>query len=327
MQNQFASPLTFITVLFRDQVELHLMQLQAYSFCMVCESIIGNIYVVIEGIRRDDPLFNEYEEIITKAYPPSLRHYVCIYSGYDYIPDNANYNPKFGWYNQQALKLLAACSVGTKYSIVLDAKNHFIGPVNLESFFTGGVPHYFLEKHAPDMRRFWDNSIDFFCARDIFANSDFKVQTVTPFVFNTESVSHVVATICRRSQVELHEALPLHSITEFFAYFVCTFCADPPTEVRQSRNSLASSAFHIQQSPLAVTIGKHCPAEHRWNSFANRMAILAQHQTIKTFSIHRGAIKYLDEDYKKSLIKFYSDIYSNLVVEFIKTRILYQSAG
>jgi hypothetical protein len=165
--------LTFITVAFNDDIELNLLQLQAFSFCMVADEIIDAIYVVLEGLSPNEIHLKDYANRVKSSYPHNLRNRVFVLSGFELVIGSDSYNFKQGWYNQQALKLLAACKANTRYSIILDAKNHFIKPIELSSFFDSELPCYFIQRQAPKMRRFWEGSLAFFDAIDPFPNSDF----------------------------------------------------------------------------------------------------------------------------------------------------------
>jgi hypothetical protein len=312
-QDESSKELTFITVLFENPLELRLLQLQAHSFCLVDPQIIHKILLVFEG--EDPQLLTEtLTSDLIRSYPKNIRARVSIILGTGLICKNAKHTQNHGWYNQQALKLLAASKAETPYSVVLDAKNHFVKPITHDSFFSKNKPIYFLERHAAPMLRFWHNSLDFFGTTDPFSDSEFKIQTVTPFTFHTGLAASLISYIEKKVGTDVYTAFStLSSITEFFSYF-CYLHSEVGT--KEEGNPNESLPYIISPSPLVSTIGRADPLENPWNSFEQRMLLITTYDTVRTFSIHRGSIGYLDQAYRENLFNFYADIYSTPIAEF-----------
>jgi hypothetical protein len=316
--------LTFITVLFDNPLELRLLQLQAISFILVDPQIIDKILVVFEG-DNSQLLTERLTSDLIRSYPKHIRERVSILLASDLVSKNAKHSKNHGWWNQQALKLLAASRAKTPYSIVLDAKNHFVKPITYDCFFSENKPIYFLERHAEPMLKFWHNCIDFFDISDPFPDSDFKIQTVTPYIFYTPSVASLISYIGKKAGSDVYTAFStLSSITEFFSYF----CYLHSKSCRQEEGTMNESIpYNISPSPLVSTIGRADPREHPWNSFEQRMLLVTTYDTVRTFSVHRGSIEYLDQHYRDSLVDFYADTYSAPIAEFILEFILKGSQG
>lgn len=154
--------LDFATVVFRD--ELPLLRLQARSFdrWMPSENV-GTIFVIIndqnedacvravEALRSDYGAFSDRLRVVQPAEimlkePANIaghveRFWVRHLLGYKRaIPiPRKNRNPvgwvgNNGWAMQQAFKLQIAALAEGSHVVILDSKNHFIGPVDASDF-------------------------------------------------------------------------------------------------------------------------------------------------------------------------------------------------
>jgi hypothetical protein len=108
-----------VTVVFQD--ELPVLKLQAQSVDLYCQNI---------GIRSIFIMVNDTQQVADQIDPNwwgSLSHCVRV------VPRNIfslGYWSPSGWVSQQILKLLASSISHNRFSMVLDAKTIFVGPVN-----------------------------------------------------------------------------------------------------------------------------------------------------------------------------------------------------
>jgi hypothetical protein len=108
-----------VTVVFQD--ELPVLKLQAQSIDLYCQNI---------GIRSIFVMVNDTQQVadqIDPAWWGSLSHYVRVIPRHVF---SLKYWSLSGWVSQQILKLLGSSISYNRFSMVLDAKTIFVGPVD-----------------------------------------------------------------------------------------------------------------------------------------------------------------------------------------------------
>ena len=312
MTSLASEKVSFITVLFDDPIELALMQLQAHSFIFMQDDIIGEIMVVLDGLSEEEIIGRGISDKILNCYPFALRSLVSINSSNSMLSSSPH---RQSWFNQQAIKILAASISKYRYSVILDAKNHFFKHVSVESLFPNNKPQYFLEKHSPEMLHYYANVLEFFGGEDPHHGILHKIQTVTPFIFENSIIRSMISYINKREGVSLAETMHNSRITEFFSYFIygSSILAD---------SSSFFESISLDGQHTACTIGACNPKDNPWNSLESRLALISKNESILVFGVHRKAISFLDSEYKKGLLDFYRTTYGGIVESFVASNIL-----
>lgn len=126
-----------------------------------------------------------------------------------------------GWLTQQALKLKVAHRIATDHYLVLDAKNHFIRPVNLDTFVKNGKPVaevVSLGRLNETVHSSWISSQLYWGLNPVDWISD-VIRPITPFVFDTGLVNSMVAEIAAKSGVKIGQFFA-HSDPVLFEFFL-----------------------------------------------------------------------------------------------------------
>ena len=179
----------FVTVVF--QRDLNLLKLQARSIALyVPKNLIKSIIIICRDEQSPDIIRNN----IVSEYK-DLQNKVTVYNNSQFINEKTNEIDN-GWFIQQIIKLRAYKVCTSKYHIVLDAKNHFISPIDESFFFKNEKPLQVLENcKTYNMRNYIINSLNVF---ENYKNSTSSVlyyteenapyfQTLlTPVIFKTE---------------------------------------------------------------------------------------------------------------------------------------------
>jgi len=181
-------PLDVVTVVFND--ELRLLKLQARSMGRYLDpTLVGSIYVIVND-RRPAVVRAFFLEHILPEYG-SLKHKVRFLLHDDVWQTR---NRRFGWQSQQALKLIAARQVKADSYLILDAKNHFVRPVQSDAFF---APDGRLRSHLYLMVPKFQQA--FAAACDLFGlpgdHNGPCLPTTTPFLADRQLVTDMLQTI------------------------------------------------------------------------------------------------------------------------------------
>ena len=291
----------FCTLCFNDEIELKLLKLQAISFRYVDYKIINNVIIFYNDNGIDKINY------IIKFYPIEIRHKVKIIYRDNFIKLN-----KSNWRNQQLLKLLLCKIVSTKHYIVLDSKNHFIRNVYYHNFFKDNKPILYLS-HPGSMIKYYKNCLKYFnikCPFNYDTNKFWenrKLITTTPFVFITNEVRNLIKYIEKREKKLFSKFfLNNYNITEF--YFYSTYLIF--TKKIKKCSFMNDIKVCIYNNPNAW-----------WNTY-NRKKHVVTEQNWKIFGLHRGAIRRMDNNYKRNLITLYKNFFDNNTVMFIKNDLL-----
>jgi hypothetical protein len=246
--------LTFITVVFRDEIET--LKIQARSIDLYVNDV-SNITVVINDTDLDiDPSWwgRHSDKVTIKKYDYTVR---------------IN-----GWENQQLLKLLAASEATTDWSVVLDAKTLFIRPYDVSKVFDNGrVKSGILQvfKQFTDSQQFIEKHYNIQMPRTIGPGG-------VPFVFHTETVKDLVNSVDDFTDFFQTVVRYPHLTTEFHLYsgFVLSKYGN--------YDKLYSEEVYYQ--PMNI-------ADFQINEFDEKMDAICTDPCIITASIHRRAIKLL----------------------------------
>ncbi len=308
MNSEINTKMDFVTIIFNNHIEVELLKVQAHSFAYVDESIIKNIIIVYNDIG--DSTRNQKEQILKDVlffYPARLREKVNIVSSDDFGLAAVRSN----WYSQQVAKIMISTLVTTSHYVVLDGKNHFIRNVGLEYFFEDGLkPYLHLQEHGDDMMNFYNNCLNYFSVPCPYPNKR-KIQTVTPFVFKTEVCIDLIGHInARENRTFPSFIMEEKKYTEFFFYYAYLLATSKINE------------YVISPSLRFIAVGRADPKIYEYNSFESKLSAINQNQNLCVMGLHRGAICYLDKEYKAKLVNLYRKYYCPCVVDFIKDKIL-----
>jgi hypothetical protein len=118
--------------------ELHLLKLQARSIAQHLQpDDVGRLWVVLNepvpGQARD-----YFDRHIAHEYGQFIDHVVVVERD-ELLRRVPVHRSRWGWRMQQVLKLRVACRIGSACYLILDAKNHFIRRVSVNSFFDGST--------------------------------------------------------------------------------------------------------------------------------------------------------------------------------------------
>ncbi|WP_313408286.1 DUF6492 family protein [Aeromicrobium sp.] len=197
--------LTFVVVVF--EAEQDLLRLQAASLARHLDPAIAARIVVLDQSRP--PITGRARRRLLAAYGP-LADRVDIVT----TPPAAD-----GWISQQVLKLTIADDIDTSHYVVLDAKTHAVGPVDLDTFFSpDGHAHlrwYRYDGHPMESRvartAAWLGLPAEVVREELPA-------TTTPFVFVTDEVRALVRHVEQREGATFDAAFRSAGLIEFPLY-------------------------------------------------------------------------------------------------------------
>ena len=275
--------LTFVSVVF--EAELPLLRLQARSASVYLPLELVEAIIVIDNTARGipkkfrDELLDDYGRLasLVRILRPS---------------DICHVASTTGWRSQQILKLRVAELITSDRYVTLDAKNHFVSPVEL-SFFEAAdgrarVNVYGYETHPlrPNLER-----VLTYVGLDPSDYVGRFTATVTPFVLDAATVRAMVADIQRSSGRDFSKEFVAQDLTEFFLYSGWIL----------SQGTTLDEAFDCHQIS--------CPTV--WPRAANidgvRAAVeQADRREAPVFSVHRRALAQLDEQSVDAVADFWT---------------------
>jgi hypothetical protein len=125
----------------------------------------------------------------------------------------------YGWFGQQFCKLLVSQYVRTARYLILDSKNHLIGPLNkvmIEApdgrIRTGSHPY-----HHHTLRPYLQRCCDYFRIKPAVVMDRF-LPTTPPFIMMTDIVRRLIIDIEKREKRLFADAFRAQGFTEFFLY-------------------------------------------------------------------------------------------------------------
>jgi len=300
MTNIIDFKMDFVTIIFNHDIEIQSLKLQAASFEFVDKDLINNILVVFnDDINIKDKFIVEFENII-KYYPEDIKNKIKLL-----FLDDINLNFTYSnWFTQQLVKIEIAKQINTKYYIMLDAKNHFIKNITKDLFFSSNnKPYMYFNDSGSAFDTYYNNCLDYFnveCPNKSLELGPLKVQTTTPFLFITKACLSLIDYVETKEQKPFYEFfVESKKYTEFYFYYsYLIFC-----------NKTSKYDYNRYHHPV-ITVGHQDPKTAYYNSWEYKKHILDT-EYIALFSLHRYSISILDNEYKKSLIEFYNNIYKN----------------
>ena len=303
--------LDFVTVTYKNETEINLLKLQAYSFSFVDKSIINNILVIFNDSKSFDETFKEifYNEII-HCYPNELIKKIKLLFLEDLKVDLDYSN----WFTQQLVKLEVSKCVSSDYYVILDSKNHFINEITIDYFFNNNTPYLYFNCHNEKMLEFYYNSLNYFNVKCPYSNNsnfneNFKLQASTPFLFITKECLNLINYVEKQENKSFKDFfMETMKFTEFFFYYAYLVFS----------NKYLYYEYKIHLQPV-ITIGPQDPATNHFNTWEYKKTTLRNNK-IYVFSLHRECFTILDNSYKEKLLKFYKKIYKNInIIELIET--------
>lgn len=196
---------TFVVVVF--EAEQDLLWLQATSFA-----------------RHVDPSIVARIIVLDQSRPPmagrSRRRLLAAYGALADRVDIITTAPAAdGWISQQVLKLSIADDVLTSHYVVVDAKTHAVGPVDLDTFFApDGRAHlrwYRYEGHPMQSRV--ARTAAWLGLPDEVTNEELPA-TTTPFVFVTDEVRALIRHVAHHDAAPFATAFRTAGLIEFPLY-------------------------------------------------------------------------------------------------------------
>jgi hypothetical protein len=274
--------LALVTVVFEP--EYLLLWLQARSMAAFLPDELVEEIVVIDNSARSMParikeqMSEEYGALSAKVRILRPRD-ICL------MPRTVGYR------SQQVLKLCVASKLSTERYVVLDAKNHFIAPVERELF------------EAPDGRaRVSTNSYESHPLRPrlehvlqyLGLNPRTYVQQFTapvpPFVFDTAVVKSLIDDIEHRSGRSFPREFVANALTEFFLYAGWII----------ANNGSLDDIYELQPASRPYI----------WPETSNRDGVerairAATDREAAVFAVHRIALARLDVESARALSDFW----------------------
>jgi len=281
---KMGEPFTFVTVTFEQ--EYALLGLQARSMArFVSDDLVAGI-VVIDNAERSMPA--RFRQQLCKEYGPLAAKLRVLRPGaICAVPRIAGYR------SQQILKLCVADEIATPRYIVLDAKNHFIAPVERSLF------------EAPDGRaRISTTNYELHALRPGFEHVmrylgvDPKphlrhfATAVPPIVLDRATVRSLIADIEQRSGRGFADEFVASGLLEFFLY----------TGWITARRGSLDALYELRSTRRPYI----------WRGNANpdgvTRAIRASNDSkAEVFAVHRLALAGLDAESTEAVCKFWTE--------------------
>jgi hypothetical protein len=277
---------TAVTV-FYDR-DFDFMRLQARSFALYVPEQLFSRIILIDNSSRGGKRTDWQRLIRTFGRHAPI---VEIHDAKDISPMPA----MEGWMTQQVLKLAIAKFITTDHYILLDAKNHFVYPIDMNFFYSrDNIPYIDIDCYLNHpLHDFLTRSLNIFGLEKARYISQFY-QTITPFVMYTDVVRELIAELERRERKPFSEVLRDRLVTEFFTYeaFICW--------------RFGTITNHYQVRPIPKD-GIKDVVWPEMNDFSNINKILNNIEETKhqIFSFHRRAGRGLSRDCQNILTEFW----------------------
>jgi len=273
----------FVSVVF--EAECPLLWLQARSMAAYLPDDLVAEVIVIDNSRR--PMPARFTQQLLDAYGP-LSERVRVLRPRDIcaLPRTAGYR------SQQILKLCVADQISSPRYVVLDAKNHFVAPVERDLFEApDGRARISTTSYGSHALRPQLEHVFQYLGLDATPYLESFATTVPPFVLDKDVVRSLIDGIERRSGRTFPEEFVAHRLTEFFLY---------AGWIVASAGSLDDN-YELQQQRRPYI----------WLSTANREGVerairAATDAGAAVFAVHRLALARLDGDSAHALAKFWA---------------------
>ena len=275
---------TFVSVVY--EAELPLLQLQARSMAaFLAPERVADI-LVIDNSSRGMPEGVRAE--LMEAYGPLASLVTVLRPG-----QICELPPGTGWSTQQLLKLAVAAQVRTDAFVLLDAKNHLIGPLNPDFFRAPDgrlrLPSYSYATHP--LRRNLEHVLRYL-GLDPAPHIARFAATVTPFPLDTRIVRDMMADIESRSGRTFAREFLRNDLTEFFLYAGWILA--------QGRDLSEVYDLDLPAFPAIWPRGADAAG------VADAIQAAAERQS-PVFSVHRRALAALTEDGTAALSAFWAE--------------------
>jgi hypothetical protein len=275
--------LDFVTIVYRAEVLL--LKLQARSFRInVGPGLIRSINIIIND---DEPSTLKLIEDFAKTEYGQHFDKVKIWPYSDFMSKR----DEKGWRKQQTLKLLFARQAGAELYIALDAKNHFIRPVNMSDFVSdSGKPLSFWTIQNGSLRNYLRNSLNYFGLGEEISTARVMPAT-TPYALYSELVKDMLSEIEVLEKVSFDAFFhqPGRDVSEFFLYFSYV--------MRRFGSPEELYSFSRRNTVTLFT---------RWpDTEAQQMEVLHKldNSAIKIFGLHKNRINALNSDARRLVIR------------------------
>ena len=283
----------FVTIIYKDEIELGLIKLQAISMKYVDYDLINNIYIIYNDIGEYD-----IKDLII-FYPENVRKKVHLFYNKD-IDKSFTNEAQSNWRNQQILKLLVANIVETKYFLILDGKNHFIRNITHSDFFENDKPILFTNKRDVLIETYY-NCLDYYgisCPFDYINNPHIiTLNSMTPYLLCKTDVLEMITYITEKENDSFYNFFIKSKLlyTEFYLYSTYLIFTN------KIQNYLLNEINFY-------TIFDSKPIVNN-NKIKNTLDYVKNNNNIKIFGLHRGVIKKMNFDLKQKTLLFYNNYY------------------
>jgi hypothetical protein len=275
---------TFVTVVFEQ--DYRLLLLQARSMRMYCPTDLLNEIIVIDNSTSGRIPSSVRNQLLIEY--GHLRTFVHILPG----SDIAQCPQAGGWFTQQVLKIMVARVVKSERYIVLDAKNHFVFPLNrhfLED--TNGLASMrFLRYNHHPLLNYLKRTFDYFGIDHGYIES--FTQCTPPFIFFTGIVRQMISDVSTERRDVFENILIHNQITEFFSY----------TSYMLSRG-IDLFTLYFPDQRLRPGLWEEDPTEEE----ATAQISNAKSGEFPIFGIQRGAIVKFDQKTMHRIAEFWYD--------------------
>lgn len=276
-------PLTFVTITYRAEDTLQLLQARSLALYARPEDV-ASVIVVDNGAPE---MSRRTRKRLLAAYGP-LAERVQIVPRSALGADTGS----SGWMSQQVMKLAVHDRVTTPTYVLLDAKNHLIRPVTVGDFLAAdgrartGFQSY---RHHPLLPRV--EKVLAYLGLDP-ATADRFPPTSTPFVMHTDVVAALIADIEASAGRPFTEEFVAADLTEFPLYSGWLLRRDGDFE-----------ATYVDDAIQSPTI---------WGGGASRAGVEkaiaeAKERNAPAFGVHRRALNRLDADTAAPLADFLTE--------------------
>lgn len=302
----------FVTIIFNNNKEIILQKIQVYSFYLVDQNIINNIYIIFnDNLNLFENFKKNFFLEIINYYPNYLHNKIILLN----IEDIGLKFNNSSWFTQQIIKIQISNYVKSKYYVVLDCKNHFKEIINYDYFFDdSNKPKLNFNTHGDKMLRFYYNCLDYFnvdCPRKNDNNKTLKIQTITPFIFIKDVCLELISYIENKEKTTYYTFIDsTKKYTEFFLYYAFLIYT----------NKINLYNYYYNQS--VITVGGMDPKVHIFNSWDYKKDYFKS-DYIKVISLHRASLQYLDNTYKENLTNFYMNHYKTKKIDDLIKNFLY----
>lgn len=261
---------TFVTVVY--QPELALLKLQAQSIATFCAETAVECVIVVANDIDTNYSTNYITEHILSEYG-KFANRVRVLRRADFTSSTS-----LGWWIQQLLKLAIAREVQSNTYLVLDAKNHFIRPVDERVLFSdsGKLKSFRVIGHG-NLDRYLINAMHYFRVNK--TESETVMPTTTPYLLSTDVVVNMMREVERREGTRFDSAFLSwkQPMTEFSMYYAFL----------RSKLDLQDNIYCFGQPHAVATSGN-------WPSTYQDLAVLkrrVQAQSVYAFGLHRYTVE------------------------------------